>query len=211
MFEYDRMIPRISPVSLLLFAIHSLLAVLLQMQNASISTNVTAADVLQFGLAHVAIGLLIVLAYELMSRRRILLLIFYPIYFLILVGLVGNQLFYQIFQDSLTLSHLDEFKVADAGVLSVSMQSEIGRYQILNLVALLCAATTLAFAEKRWRSKYIALVAKRNIAFAAGGAALGTAVLVAALLQSPSEQTRRASSHLLLTLWTGGSADAQAV
>ncbi|MBK8771051.1 MAG: sulfatase-like hydrolase/transferase [Rhizobiales bacterium] len=193
----------LSPISAVVFLVHAAIMFVAHLENAALSSHLAFTDILPWQWTTLSASAACAILYEIMRRHRVGFWSFYVLFFLLLLALASNQFFYQVFQDSLTISHLDEFNVGDADNLAVSLRSEFGRYQFINLLLILFSAAALLLAERRWSNRSLLTVA-RVPAMLAGAALFLLSGLSLYLLQpDPQSPVGRATAYIALTVWRG--------
>lgn len=193
----------VSRVSLAVFAAHAVMTVAAQVQNTVVSPHLQVADILPWQWMTLATSLACAVLYELARHSRWTKWLFHALFITLLAAIAGNQFFYQIFQDTLTISHLDEFQTGDADNIAASVRSEVGVFQYVNIALLLASVAALFAAEWRWAAERAAFTLRGP---ALAGAAVSGLALFAALVWArpePASQIDKATAHIALSVWRG--------
>ncbi len=194
---------RFSPISAVVFVVHATVMFVAQAENAALSPHLGIADILPWQLSTLAASAAVAMLYEVMRGHRATRWLFHALFILLLLALAGNQFFYQIFQDSLTLSHMDEFDVGDADNLAVSVRSEIGWYQLLNVLLIVVSAAAFLLAEWRRNGSARPDVARLPTVLAATVLFTVSSLALYVLQPEPQSQAGKATAHIAVSFWRG--------
>ena len=193
---------RLAGVAGAIFLFHFLFVLLLQVEDAQLTSGVHAAQLVPLQSETVLVGIIFAAMYLVLRTIRYGKPAFYTIYFVALTAVAANQVFYKIFRDQFAFSFAEEITPGDIVDYWGSFKAELDWVQLVNFSILLLAIVAFVFVELRARR------ASRSHGSAETRLLAAMSVLALALMAVqavfPSvAQARKIASYPLVAMWRG--------
>ena len=181
----------------IIFAIHFLLILLIQIENALMFYNVVWWKLLGGQFQNLLISAFLTATYYLVRENKVLIYALHLVLFLFLLFISMNQVFFQIFHENFALTFADGFKLTDTASYWGSFTGELKGFHLINLTYLLFVLIILI--KNDWVTKEKLEWRNAKLAYKFGLPLLLLLTFPIQYLTSHSE----VNSHVFVTLFRG--------